>query len=219
MDPVREAIAGGAPGRTDTCSSPTDPRARSWTGSSTTTRRWCAWPRAARTAVGKVVLGSVSAAVVRASPVPVLLVGPAVRQVGERSNGWSPASTARSWPNGRCRSPPISPTGSRPSWSSSAWSPRAVSHRATSPRSPTSATLPSGSPARPPVRRRAGSPAGPGDHPLRRRPRRQPRCRRHPRSRRPTQRRDGQRCAWNHAPGRLPDPRRAAAPATGSPDL
>lgn len=37
-----------------------------------------------RTAVGKVVLGSVSAAVVRASPVPVLLVGPAVRHVGER---------------------------------------------------------------------------------------------------------------------------------------
>jgi nucleotide-binding universal stress UspA family protein len=37
-----------------------------------------------RTAVGEMVLGSVSAAVVRASPVPVLLVGPAVRQVGER---------------------------------------------------------------------------------------------------------------------------------------
>jgi nucleotide-binding universal stress UspA family protein len=36
-----------------------------------------------RTAVGELALGSVSAAVVRGSPVPVLLVGPAVRRVGE----------------------------------------------------------------------------------------------------------------------------------------
>jgi nucleotide-binding universal stress UspA family protein len=83
-DPIREAIAGGAPRAHGHLLVAYRPAGAIVDRVEHNDSALVCMATRSRTAVGEVVLGSVSAAVVRASPVPVLLVGPAVRQVGER---------------------------------------------------------------------------------------------------------------------------------------
>ena len=83
-DPIRDAIAGGAPRAHGHLLVAYRPAGAIVDRVEHNDSALVCMATRSRTAVGKVVLGSVSAAVVRASPVPVLLVGPAVRQVGER---------------------------------------------------------------------------------------------------------------------------------------
>jgi nucleotide-binding universal stress UspA family protein len=83
-DPVREAIAGGAPRAHGHLLLAYRPAGAIVDRVEHNDSVLVCMATHSRTAVGEVLLGSVSAAVVRASPVPVLLVGPAVHLAGER---------------------------------------------------------------------------------------------------------------------------------------
>jgi nucleotide-binding universal stress UspA family protein len=82
--PVQEALAAGAPRVHGELLARTDPAAAIVDHVGRGDRELVSMATRGRSPVGQVVLGSVSAAVVRRSPVPVLLVGPEVRAVGGR---------------------------------------------------------------------------------------------------------------------------------------
>jgi nucleotide-binding universal stress UspA family protein len=82
--PVQEALAAGAPRAHGELLTRTDPAAAIVDHVGRGDRALVCMATRGRSPVGQLVLGSVSAAVVRSSPVPVLLVGPEVRAVGQR---------------------------------------------------------------------------------------------------------------------------------------